>query len=85
MPLVYTSALEISQSCPWRQGRARRRLTTAGPGKQMTPTYDWDHHASIGGGGVAGSGFGEWRLRGRGGAPAAARVPASGGAMRGNG
>jgi hypothetical protein len=51
----------------------------------MTPTYDWDHHASIGGGGVAGSGFGEWRLRGRGGAPAAARVPASAGAMRGNG
>jgi hypothetical protein len=48
----------------------------AGPGKQMTSEYDWAHHSSIGGGGLAGGGSGEQRRRGRGGAPAAARVPA---------
>jgi hypothetical protein len=37
---------------------------------------DWAHHASIGGGGSVGDGPGERPRRGRGGAPAAARVSA---------
>jgi hypothetical protein len=37
---------------------------------------DWAHHASIGGGGSVGGSSGERRRRGRGEAPAAARVPA---------
>jgi hypothetical protein len=42
----------------------------------MASGCDWAHHEAIGGGGVAGGGSGERRWRGRGGAPAAARVPA---------
>jgi hypothetical protein len=41
----------------------------------MAPGCDWAHHEAIGGGGVAGGGYGERRRRGRGGAPAATRVP----------
>jgi hypothetical protein len=37
---------------------------------------DSPHHASIGGGGLAGDGPGERRRRRHGGAPTAARVPA---------
>jgi hypothetical protein len=80
MPLVYTSALMISQQGPWRWGWARRQRTAARLGKQMAHVRDWVHHELIGGGG-----FGERRRRGRGGVPAAARVPARVRKMQGNG
>jgi hypothetical protein len=75
MPLVYTYALGISQPCPWRRGRARRRRTMAEVGKHAAWECDWAHHASIGGGGLDGDDPGKWRWRGRGGAPTAVRVP----------
>jgi hypothetical protein len=45
-------------------------------GKHVAWECDWAHHASIGCGGLDGDDPGEWRRRGRGGAPAAAWVPA---------
>jgi hypothetical protein len=72
MPLVYTYALEISQLCPWRRGRARQRRTAAGGGKHVALECDWAHHGPIGSCCVDGGGSGERQRRGCGGTLAGA-------------
>jgi hypothetical protein len=71
-----SGGLKSSHSCPPAAGWARRRRTAVGGGKHTAWGCDWAHHTSIDGSVPTGDDPGKRWWRGRGGAPATARVPA---------